>query len=344
MKIKVVIPATDKRQQEDAQRVVDFAKLARAKLHRLVITEGDIDRRYATTGVPALDALLGHPTKGVFGGQMIELRGQSSSGKSLLGADIAGKLVKLGSIAHWLDAETSWSDGWMDYRLPRRLVSLYQPYLGVFGGETEEDEEDGNKKKGKKKKLSVAEFRKRLAVARGTLLEQSDISPAEVLLQELEQGIKIAYEQFEGRHQIAVVDSIAALVPDEELQAGATDINMRSKLALATMLSNTLKRWMALMTQYNCTVLLLNQLRTNPAKAFGNPDYSPGGRAMEFYPHVRISLHRKSGFMTRNDQKIGIHGTAKSFKHKADGVEGFAVRYRVPFKGKAEYLAGGTDD
>lgn len=305
-----------------------YAGLARAKLKRIVIEEPE--REYFSTGDKLIDEIFGVPGKGIFTGSMVELRGDSSSGKSLLGAEVAARLLSRGAIVHWVDVECSWSDPWMAARgLAREYTNLYQPFHGIFTGDTGEDG---------KQKMGVREVQKMLAdpKQRAALIEAGRMESAEEIIADLETGVRLAHIENPDAFQYIVMDSVAALVTDEEINTDLEDRNMRTKLSLTGLTNSALKRWMGFLPQNRAAVLLLNQTRINPTKVtkYSDGAYSAGGRPMIYYPQIRIELNRKSGFLTSNGNVIGICGKLKVFKNKADGKEGRIIAYKLPYKAK----------
>lgn len=267
---------------------------------------------------------------------MVELRGDSSAGKSLVGADLAARCKERGAIVHWVDVESSWTDKWMASRgLPRHEVNLYQPFLGLFSDPEKfkrgkKGAEEEGEKIGKREILKMLQDPEQAL----RLMDKTRMESAEEIIEDLERALRLAHGAFPEKFQIVVLDSVAALMTDEEISTGLSDHNMRTGMGLGKLMGQVLKRWMGFLPSMNAYVLLLNQTRINPMQMFGDPTYSPGARPMTYYPQIRIELHRKTGFLTRNGVKVGIHGKLKVFKNKADGEEGRVVAYKCPYKGR----------
>ena len=310
-----------------------YAELARQKLGRVIVTQ--TEREYMSLGDERLNSVFGVPLRGFFGGLCIEISGESSHGKSVLGAELAGICARdHGAIVHWLDVEQSWSNAWMKSRgLWREYTNVYQPFLGLWEYSDQKNPSENLNKTQIKQLIKDKEAGKSLDA-----ILRARIESAEEMFSDLEMGVHLAAAENPGVPQVVVVDSVAALSTEEELLTDHEDSNMRTQMALAVFLNKALKQWLGKFPQYRATIILLNQLRTKPGQAFGDPTYSPGGAAMRFLPHVRVRLHRKSGFLEVRGQKVGIHGKLKCIKHKADGDEGREMGYKIPWNGAAEFF------
>jgi len=111
---------------------------------------------------------------------------------------------------------------------------------------------------------------------------------------------------------IIVIDSVAALVPKAEIEGEMTD----SQVALqARMMSKALRKITGAVNQSRCIVIFINQLRDSIGKFFGNPNVTPGGRALKFYSSIRIEI-RKIGMIKEGDAIVGQHVKAKVVKNK----------------------------
>src|SRR5207248_6425603 len=88
---------------------------------------------------------------------------------------------------------------------------------------------------------------------------------------------------------VLVVDSVAALVPKNELdgEMGESHMGLQARL-----MSQALRKLTAAISKSNCSVIFLNQLREKLGIMFGNPETQPGGRALKFYSSVRLDIRR----------------------------------------------------
>jgi recombination protein RecA len=111
---------------------------------------------------------------------------------------------------------------------------------------------------------------------------------------------------------IVIVDSVAALVPQAELegQIGDTHVALQARL-----MSQALRKLAAAIGRSGTAVVFINQLREKVGIIFGNPEVTPGGRALKFYSSVRIEL-RRSETIKQGDEAIGNRVKAKVVKNK----------------------------
>ena len=105
-----------------------------------------------------------------------------------------------------------------------------------------------------------------------------------------EQGLEITeYLVRSGALEVVVVDSVAALVPRAELEGDMGDSHMGLQ---ARLMSQALRKLTAVINRSQTAVIFINQLREKVGVVFGNPEVTPGGRALKFYSSVRIDLRR----------------------------------------------------
>ena len=103
-----------------------------------------------------------------------------------------------------------------------------------------------------------------------------------------EQALEIVETLTESRGvDLIVVDSVAALVPRAEL---ASDLGTQKVGLQARLLSDSLRKVSAQVHQHGITLVFLNQLRHRPGAEFGNPETTPGGRALKIHASVRLDL------------------------------------------------------
>jgi recombination protein RecA len=111
---------------------------------------------------------------------------------------------------------------------------------------------------------------------------------------------------------VIVVDSVAALVPRAEIEGEMGD----SQVALqARLMSQALRKLAAAIGKSGTAVIFINQLREKVGIVFGNPEVTPGGRALKFYASVRIDL-RRSETIKQGDVAIGTRVKARVVKNK----------------------------
>jgi recombination protein RecA len=115
-----------------------------------------------------------------------------------------------------------------------------------------------------------------------------------------------------GAVDIIVVDSVAALVPQAEIEGemGDSHVGLQARL-----MSQALRKLAAAISKSNAVVIFINQLREKVGIVYGNPEVTPGGRALKFYSSVRIDLRRTETIMAGN-VAVGNHVKAKIVKNK----------------------------
>ncbi len=115
-----------------------------------------------------------------------------------------------------------------------------------------------------------------------------------------------------GAIDIIVVDSVAALTPQAELDGdmGDSHVGMQARL-----MSQALRKITAATSKSKCTIIFINQLREKIGVMYGNPETTTGGKALKFYASVRIEVRKADTIKDGNDI-IGNHVKAKVVKNK----------------------------
>ncbi len=128
-----------------------------------------------------------------------------------------------------------------------------------------------------------------------------------------EQSLEIAETLVRsGALDIIVVDSVAALVPRAELEGEMGDSHMGLQ---ARLMSQALRKLTGTVSRSNTTVLFVNQIREKIGVMFGNPETTPGGRALKFYSSVRIDIRRITSLKEGTDI-VGNRTRVKIVKNK----------------------------
>ena len=105
-----------------------------------------------------------------------------------------------------------------------------------------------------------------------------------------EQALEIAETMVRsGALDIVVIDSVAALVPKDEIDGNMGDSHMGLQ---ARLMSQALRKLTGIINKTNCTVVFINQLREKIGVMFGNPETTTGGNALKFYASVRMDVRR----------------------------------------------------
>lgn len=128
-----------------------------------------------------------------------------------------------------------------------------------------------------------------------------------------EQGLEIA-EAFvrSGAVDIVVIDSVAALTPKAEIEGemGDTHVGLQAR-----MMSQALRKLSAAISKSNTTAIFINQIREKVGVMFGNPETTPGGRALKFYSSVRLEVRRAEQLKLAQDI-VGNRTKIKVVKNK----------------------------
>jgi len=112
---------------------------------------------------------------------------------------------------------------------------------------------------------------------------------------------------------VIVIDSVAALVPKAELEG---DMGMATMGMQARLMSQALRKLTAILNKSKTTCVFTNQLREKVGVMFGNPETTPGGKALKFYASVRMDIRRKDTLKDAAGAAIGNHVKVKIVKNK----------------------------
>ncbi|MCH9612186.1 MAG: Protein RecA [Chlamydiia bacterium] len=112
---------------------------------------------------------------------------------------------------------------------------------------------------------------------------------------------------------VVVIDSVAALVPKNELEGEIGDVHVGLQ---ARMMSQALRKLTSTLAKSNTCAIFINQIREKVGVMFGNPETTTGGRALKFYSSVRIDIRRIATLKTSDGSEIGNRTKAKVVKNK----------------------------
>ncbi len=115
-----------------------------------------------------------------------------------------------------------------------------------------------------------------------------------------------------GAMDIIVIDSVAALVPRQEIEGDMGDSHVGLQ---ARLMSQALRKLTPVISKSNCIVVFINQLREKVGIMFGNPETTTGGRALKFYASVRMDV-RKTETLKLNGEMVGNRTRIKIVKNK----------------------------
>ena len=115
-----------------------------------------------------------------------------------------------------------------------------------------------------------------------------------------------------GAVDVVVIDSVAALVPRAEIEGemGDTHVGLQARL-----MSQALRKLTGVLSKSKTTAIFINQIREKIGVMYGNPETTPGGRALKFYSSVRMEVRRKGDVKTGVD-RVGNRTRVKVTKNK----------------------------
>jgi len=115
-----------------------------------------------------------------------------------------------------------------------------------------------------------------------------------------------------GAIDVIVIDSVAAMVPRAEIEGlmGDSHVGLQARL-----MSQALRKLTGVISKTNCVAVFINQLREKVGVVYGNPEVTPGGRALKFYSSVRLEVRRMEQ-LKNGSEVIGNHTKVKVVKNK----------------------------
>ena len=129
-----------------------------------------------------------------------------------------------------------------------------------------------------------------------------------------EQALEIAEALVRsGAVDILVIDSVAALVPKAEIEGEMGDSHMGLQ---ARMMSQALRKLSGAINKSNTIAIFINQIREKIGVMFGNPETTPGGRALKFYSSVRLEV-RRAETLKQGNEMVGNKTKIKSLRTKS---------------------------
>ena len=145
-----------------------------------------------------------------------------------------------------------------------------------------------------------------------------------------------------GAVDAVVIDSVAALVPQAEIEGDMGDAHMGAQ---ARLMSQALRKLTAAIHHSRTAVIFINQLREKIGVSYGNPEVTPGGRALKFYSSVRIDLRRVES-IKQGSEVTGTRVRARIVKNKIAApfrVAEFDIMFNHGISRVGDLLELGTD-
>lgn len=252
---------------------------------------GEVNLKGIPTGHDDLDELLTKNTSGIYLGGIIEIFGSEGSGKSSLALRTVGNAQKLGYHCAWFDCESGFDEG-----------------IAILNGVDPTN-------------LILPDLVDTSAMQKS---KEKDAEGDQISLFNAYEVLEMVYKfVVSNAFGLIVLDSVAGLMPERLISENYDPNKSAAPAEVARALSDMLRKIAPACKQTETSVIFINQKRDQPGNMYPNPNHTPGGRALKFFAHQRISVEKKFGEegkvyseLDGNKVLIGHYARTKIVKNK----------------------------
>jgi recombination protein RecA len=240
---------------------------------------------WVPTGAISLDFAIGGYQRGMRGGvpigRAMEISGPESSAKSTLLDHIIREVLKMGGAFFLCDPEHA--------HLPARMRLIGCDLTNFRFIEKPRPQSSGEETENKSKRRGS----KLIAESSSLMVLEEFFEAAESMLINFRKHVN------DEIPVVIALDSLAAI--ETRAQAAVAEQNMKDKLSKSDVMSQQFGGFCSLVTQNYGAVILVNQLRSKPGVTFGDPTYSPGGQAKDFFFSLRLRMNHAQPIKAADD-------------------------------------------